>query len=315
MAIVESGARVTLKNILYLTDFSEPSEAALPFVTTIAREYQSKVYALYVLMPVPLNYATPESTAAMIEAEDEGAQTGIQRLESQLAGLPHEAYVERGLGVWPPVKDAIKEYAIDLIVLGTHGRTGFQKLLLGSVAEEIFRRSHVPVLTIGPWARKELHKGGKFHHVLFATDFTQESLAAAPYAVSMAQENQARLILLHVMRKPNEASGERVAEEAVVNAMGQLYELVPADAELWCRPEAVVRYGNPAEQILEAAKEHGADLIILGVRSSTANLSAATHLEKTTAHKVVAHALCPVLTVRDRQTESTNGATNVRLSR
>ncbi len=203
------------------------------------------------------------------------------------------------------------EFGIDLIVLGTHGRTGFQKLLLGSVAEEIFRRSHVPVLTIGPWARKGLHKGGKFHRVLFATDFTRESLSAARYAVSMAQENQARLILVHVIRKPNEALGESVAEEAVVNAMGQLYELVPADAELWCRPEAVVRYGSPAQQILETAKEHGADLIVLGVRNSAANLSAATHLEKTTAHKIVAHAMCPVLTVRDRQTESANGANNV----
>ena len=92
MAIVESGARVTLKNILYLTDFSEPSEAALPFVTTIAREYQSKVYALHILMTVPMPDATPESTEAMIEAQEERAQVEMQRLESQLAGLPHETY-------------------------------------------------------------------------------------------------------------------------------------------------------------------------------------------------------------------------------
>jgi nucleotide-binding universal stress UspA family protein len=298
MTIVESGARVTLKNILYLTDFSEPSEAALPFVTTIAREYQSKVYALHILMTVPMPDATPESTEAMIEAQEERAQAEMQRLESQLAGLPHETYVERGLGVWPPVKDAIKEYGIDLIVLGTHGRTGFQKLLLGSAAEEIFRRSDVPVLTIGPWARKGLHQGAKFHQVLLATDFTQESLAATPYAVSMAQENQARLILLHVMREPNKASAEEGAGGSVANVIGRLRELVPADAELWCHPEPVVRYGNPAEQILETAKEHGADLIILGVRNTAGYLRAATHLEKTTAHKLVAHAMCPVLTVR-----------------
>jgi nucleotide-binding universal stress UspA family protein len=298
MTIVESGARVTLKNILYLTDFSEPSEAALPFVTTIAREYQSKVYALHILMTVPMPDATPESTEAMIEAQEERAQAEMQRLESQLAGLPHETYVERGLGVWPPVKDAIKEYGIDLIVLGTHGRTGFQKLLLGSAAEEIFRRSDVPVLTIGPWARKGLHQGAKFHQVLLATDFTQESLAATPYAVSMAQENQARLILLHVMREPNKASAEEGAGDSVAKVIGRLRELVPADAELWCHPEPVVRYGNPAEQILETAKEHGADLIILGVRNTTGYLRAATHLEKTTAHKLVAHAMCPVLTVR-----------------
>jgi nucleotide-binding universal stress UspA family protein len=298
MTIIESGARVTLKNILYLTDFSEPSEAALPFVTTIAREYQSKIHVLHILRAVPMPDAIPESTEAMIEAQEERAQAEMQRLESELDGLPHETYLERGPGVWPLVEDAIKEYGIDLIVLGTHGRTGFQKLLMGSAAEEIFRRSHVPVLTIGPWARKGLHQGAKFHHVLFATDFTQESLAAAPYAVSMAQENQARLILLHVIREPNKASAEEGAEDSVAHAIGRLHELVPADAELWCRPEPVVRYGNTAEQILETAKEHGADLIILGVRNATDYLRAATHLERTTAHKVVAHAMCPVLTVR-----------------
>jgi nucleotide-binding universal stress UspA family protein len=298
MTIVESGTRVTLKNILYLTDFSEPSEAALPFAATIAREYQSKVYALHILMAVPMAQATPESTETMIEAQEERAEADMQRVESQLAGLPHETYLERGPGVWPAVEDAIKEYGIDLIVLGTHGRTGFQKLLLGSAAEEIFRRSYVPVLTIGPWARKGLHQGAKFHHILFATDFTQESLAAAPYAVSMAEENQARLILLHVMREPNKAPAEKGAEESVANAMSRLHELVPAEAELWCRPEAVVQFGNTAEQILETAKEHGADLIILGVRNATGYLRAATHLERTTAHKVVAHATCPVLTVR-----------------
>lgn len=298
MAIIEAGARVTLKNILYLTDFSEPSEAAMPFVTAVAREYEAKVHALHVLLPTPMAYATPESAAAMIEAEDEVAEAGMQRLESQLAGVPHEAYVERGLGVWPSVEAAIKEYGIDLIVLGTHGRTGAEKLLLGSVAEEIFRRSHVPVLTIGPWACRNVHAGAKFHRVLFATDFTRESLAAAPYAVSMAQGNQARLILLHVMREPNKASRDRVANELVTNAIGQLHELVPEDAELWCRPEPVVQHGNPAEQILETAKEREADLIILGVRNAAGYLGAATHLERATAHKVVAHSMCPVLTVR-----------------
>ena len=86
--------------------------------------------------------------------------------------------------------------------------------------------------------------------------------------------------------------------DSVADAFGRLHELVPADAELWCRPEPVVRYGNPAEQILETALEHGADLIILGVRNATGYLRAATHLERTTAHKVVAHATCPVLTIR-----------------
>ncbi len=188
-----------LKNVLYLTDFSEPSETALPFAISVAREYGAKVHAFHVLIPAVYTYMSPEMVEAALENQDEIARESMQRVESQLAGLPHESVIERGTGIWPGVERAIKDYAIDLIVLGTHGRTGAQKLLLGSVAEEVFRRSPVPVLTIGPAERSGAHKAAKFRHVLFATDFTAESLAAAPYAVSMAQENNAGLILLHVM--------------------------------------------------------------------------------------------------------------------
>ena len=166
------------------------------------------------------------------------------------------------------------------------------------MAEEIFRRAGVPVLTIGPSVTKGLHNGGQFSRVLFATDFTTEAQAAAPYAISMAQEHQARLLLLHVMRDPDFKARKRTAEDSVANAMHQLYELVPQEAELWCRAETTVRFGNPAERIIETAVELEADLIVLGVRSAAGHLGAATHLGRTTAHKVVAHAPCPVLTVR-----------------
>jgi len=157
MPPVESSARISLKNILYLTDFSEPSEAALPFVSAIARGYGARVYALHVFMPASYVYTTPALTIAAIEAEEESAKASMVRVESSLAGLSHETIVERGIGIWPAVEQAIKEQAIDLIVLGTHGRTGAEKFLLGSVAEEIFRRSPVPVLTIGPGVRSSPH--------------------------------------------------------------------------------------------------------------------------------------------------------------
>ena len=298
MRAIEAGLRLTLKNILLLTDFSEPSELAVPFATAIAREYESKVYAMHVLTPVPLGYASPESAATAIERFEEGAQAGMQRLDAELVGVPHDVMLVRGESVWPPVEIALGEYEIELVILGTHGRTGTMKLLLGSVAEEIFRRAMVPVLTIGPSVKKGLHSGGQFRRVLFATDFTLEAQAAAPYAISMAEENQARLLLLHVMRDPDTKSNRRTSQDSVANVMHQLYESVPEETELWCRPKATVRFGNPAERILEAAVELEADLIVLGVRGASEHLSAATHLERTTAHKVVAHAPCPVLTVR-----------------
>lgn len=291
-------ARISFKNVLFLTDFSEPSEAALPFAITIARAYGAKVHGFHVLLPTPSAYTTPEFTVAAIEAEEESAQSGLQRLESQLAGIPHEASVERGEAVWPSVERIIQDAKIDLVVLGTHGRTGARKLLLGSVAEEMFRRLAVPVLTIGPDVRTRAHNDARFRRVLFATDFSPHSLAAWPYAVSLAQENQARLVLLHVVPE------EKISEAAVLgeipkgSPLSRLNALLPKEADLWCRPESVVEYGDAATRILEESRNRGADLIVLGVRDVSGHLGAATHLGRATAHRVVAHAPCPVLTVR-----------------
>jgi nucleotide-binding universal stress UspA family protein len=289
-----------VKKILYLTDFSQASEAALPFATACGRRYGANVCALHVLIPAPYVYTTPGLTAAAIEAEEENAHAEIQQVNSQLAGLQHDTIVARGIQVWPTVQQAIQDDDVDLIVLGTHGRTGAQKLLLGSVAEEIFRQSPVPVLTIGPGVRSNVHNGARFHRVLFATDFTPESLAAAPYAVSLAQENQSHLLLLTVMRKPQDLndSDNRIFELSVAEAIHRLYEILPENAELEFPPQVAVEYGEPADRIVEIAKQRGADLIVLGVRDAAGRLGAATHLGRATAHKVVAHAACPVLTVR-----------------
>lgn len=298
METIDTGTRVILRNILYLTDFSEPSEAALPFATAIARKYGAKVQALHVLIPNAYTYATPASLGVVKEAEEESAKAAMQRLQSQLAGLPYETILEWGLEVWPTVAQVIKEQEIDLIVLGTHGRTGAQKFLLGSIAEEIFRRSPVPVLTIGPNVRIGLHSGARFHRVMFATDFSPEANAAAPYAISLAQENRARLLLLHVIPQREPGEDQQRVDLSVAEAIHQLYELVPKNVELGAPPEVGVEYGDAATRILEAAKQRGADLIVLGVREAAGRLGAATHLERATAHKVVAHAPCPVLTVR-----------------
>jgi len=298
MSMVDSGSAISLKNILFLTDFSGPSEAALPFAAAIARWYGATVYSLHVFTPLSCVYTTPELTLAAIEAEEENTRAEMRRVESQFAGLPHEAIIGQGVAVWDAVAQTVKEHSIDLIVLGTHGRTGAEKLLLGSVAEEIFRRSPVPVLTIGPGVRGGAHNGGRFNRVLFATDFTAASVAAAPYALSLAVENRARLVLLHVMRKPESRIGDKNRFElSVAEANQQLYEAIGYGAELEGRPEVAVEYGEPAERIVAAAQRRRIDLIVLGVRNAAGHLGAATHLGRATAHKVVAHAGCPVLTV------------------
>jgi nucleotide-binding universal stress UspA family protein len=260
----------------------------------IARNYGASVHAVHILSPV-----IPESCPEAIEADDDLAEMEMQKVESKLVGIDHDAQVLQGMEIGAAIDQTIAKHHIDLIVLGTHGRTGTQKLLMGSVAEEIFRRSSVPVLTIGPHVRTSTHSP-RFYRVLFATNFTSHSVPAASYAVSLAQENQARLILLHVMRKrePSNAAEESQFEMSVAEAIHQLYETVPKSVELGVSPEVAVEFGEPSERILEAARQRGADLIVMGVQDAAGHLGAATHLERAIAHKVVAHARCPVLTVR-----------------
>jgi nucleotide-binding universal stress UspA family protein len=167
------------------------------------------------------------------------------------------------------------------------------KLVLGSRAEEIFRRATCPVLTVGPHLAEHLPHTG-IHQILYATDFSAEAAAAAPYAVSLAQEYQAGLTLLHVITDPR--TGDLVQpHELVASAQRRLRELVPPEAQLWCEPRFEVEQGAAAETILDIAGLRKADLVVMGVRRPS---GAATHLPIATAHKVVSRANCPVLTVR-----------------
>ncbi len=298
MVTTHAGTRIAFKNVLFSTDFSAASEAALPFAVAIARRFGAKLYTFHVLTPMPYDYSTPMLAETLIEAQEEAVRTDMQRLESQLSGVPHEAIVELGLEIWPIIEREAAKHGVDLLVFGTHGRTGPQRLLLGSIAEEVFRRSLIPVLTIGPHVTSSVHNDGRFHSVLFATDFTPESLAAAPYAISLAQENQAKLTLLHIIPERNGQAEYRGSANSVADAMAKLHDLVPSEAELWCRPNTTVEFGRPSDGILEAARKSKADLIVLGVRGAKGHLGAATHVERATAHNVVVRATCPVLTVR-----------------
>lgn len=289
--------RIRLNKVLFLTDFSTASERALPFVCDIAREYNANVSVLHALVPDVLTYMTPDSPKAAIELQKESVLEEMRRVEAQLAGVPSQTVVVTAKGVWAAVEPMLKKDHIDLIVLGTSGRTGLPKLLLGSTAEEIFRRSPVPVMTIGPSADRDYSNGARWGHVVFASDFTSESLAAAPYAISCAEENDAELTLLHVLRSPGQHTEANKQALTVAEAMHQLDEIVSPDTGLWCRPEIVVEVGEPAEKILEVAKQRKADLIVLGVRGAK-HMLATSHLVGSIAHTIAAQASCPVLTVR-----------------
>ncbi|MGC2015080.1 MAG: universal stress protein [Candidatus Acidiferrales bacterium] len=296
MKALESRTRIEIKNILFPTDFSAAGDAAIPYATELARRFGAKICALHVRPPVINPMTQPATWGGLEKAAKEEAEAQRMVLRESFPGIKPEIMIEEG-DFWQNLQDAIDAHSTDLIVLGTHGRSGAGKFLLGSKAEEIFRRAPCAVLTVGPHSHAIPPRYGEFTEILYATDFGPESSAAAYYAMSLAQEFQARLTLLHVI--PEERPGDLIlpGDQAASSAQ-RLHKLVPAEAELWCVPHFVVEAGPAAEKILEVAEKRNADLIVLGVHRPSGFPGAATHLPIAIAHKVVSQANCPVLTVR-----------------
>ncbi len=287
---------ISFRKILYATDFSPMAKAAAPYAAAIARRYGSKVFAVHVRSLNTYGMAPPESWPALKEAAEYQAKEQAAHLSGLFQGIEHQAIVDEG-GVWETLSDLIQRERIDLVVMGTHGREGLGKIMLGSVTEGVLRRAPCPVLTIGPYVEIDPARATEMKRILFATDFSPASQAAAPYAVSLAQENQAHLDILHVIESPR--AGELVsAPELIGGIAGRMRGLLPAEAELWCELAFLVEEGPVAGEILKAARERKPDAIVIGARRVEGDFGTADHLPWNTAHKIIAGAPCPVLTIR-----------------
>jgi len=293
MQAVQARTRITLKNILFATDFSQAADAAAPIAIQVARRYGAKVYGVHVNRFDDYTAAAPNAWAAMAEAAEKETKEDAGRLNEQLQSIEHEVVIGEG-NLWEVLSNVIQQKEIDLVVVGTRGRTGFGKTLLGSVAEQILRQSPCPVLTVGPHVNPWSDEYVKMREILYATDLATDTPVAAPYAISLAQENQAHLVLLHVIEDPK--AGDLVDSPEVVDLKERkLKQFVTEQVGLWCEPTYIVEQGPAAEKILDVAKRRPTDLIVLGARPAK---GLATHLNIGTVHKVVSQAKCPVLTVR-----------------
>ena len=283
--------RISVENILFATDFSKYSNEALPFALSIARKYRSKILALHVIPPSPLGGFPPTVEVQAIAAQAlPEANEAMKGLEPRMKGVSHEMIVRKG-DIWEELSAIVENRRIDLIVVGTHGRAGVSKLLIGSVAERIFRQASCPVLTVGPDVSGEPGSIADIHTILYPTDFNPESLAALPQAISLAQEHQARLYLLHVTPVP-------VLDSEESSLMIRMRSLVPPEANLWCEPKMFVEFGEASQKILELAEELAVDLIVLGTKHVSRFAGTRSHLGMATAYKIVSQAPCPVLSVR-----------------
>jgi nucleotide-binding universal stress UspA family protein len=285
---------IELQRILYATDFSDASLAALPLVSTIARKYGSRVFVVNVSTAVSYAMVSPEAAIALQHRDDLTARSRGRDLLNTggLAGLSTAAFVRSGFPT-EELERFVHEHNIDLAILGTHGRTGMKHLLMGSVAEELFRHLPCPVLTVGPNVSQASMQATDIRHILFPTDLSDESLAVFPYLASLASKYKASLTLLHVL--PVETAANPNAKFLAEPLRSEMQNIFTSHMDPHCRAEYVIDFGDAAERILAHAESGRADLIGLGVRKAG---EITTHFRNTVAYRVVLQARCPVLTCR-----------------
>ena len=290
MSTLEQAVSVSFKNILLATDLSPASERALECARTLARKH-SAVHTLHVTGSDNYQLLCPEAFSATFNANQENGRRATQILKDLLKGLPCEVPIH-GSRVWEVIADVAGRNEIDLLVLGTHGRRGLNKLLFGSVAEEVFRDVTCPVLTVGADVKPFGRSGFEVKNVLLASDFDPKSFAPV-YAAWLSQRFGARFHGLHVVSNEDDwpnANCHRV-EQQLVNAAPEIKYLKP-------QPEFMVEFGEPAAKILRVASEISADIIVLGAHAPR-DVRTISHLPWATAGRVISGAACPVLTVRD----------------
>jgi nucleotide-binding universal stress UspA family protein len=284
-----------ITKILCPTDYSEAAANALEYAVAVAGWYKAQLTVLHV-------------------GTGPSAQSGMTRLQRETAAISEvAAAVGAALDVavvdGDPARAIVHEAqqrSADLLVMGTHGIGGFQRLILGSVTEKVLRSAATPVLTIPPRAGGKAHL--PFQRMLCGIDFSACSLSALEYAQSLARQARASLILVHSLEWPWEEPPAPPFEEfppaqaAALQAYRRTRELqanerlaalarAGAECGLTCR----VVHGKAYAAVLRVAAEEHADLIVLGVGGRSA-------VDRTvfgsTANQVVRQATCPVLTIR-----------------
>jgi nucleotide-binding universal stress UspA family protein len=308
METLEIKQAISLKTILIATDFSTVSKVALKYAAEFAARHGSKVYITHVIPPAPRSFIPIEPVPPELDVDRTQADHDMKNLLAcgYLEHIDHELLLERG-PVRAVLPELIRHHKIDLLVLGTHGRGGISALLLGSVAEELFRLVSCPVLTVGPGVPDEPKNSGHVRQILFATDFGSASLAALPFAISLAKEDAAQLVMLHVLEPiptlnttpPWYSRAELIEQQepARKRILDRLAQLIPKDEHLSFAAEFVAPFDTLPWGILNVAEEREADLIVMGV-NRPAFVRASAHMPWVVAHEIVRYAKCPVLTVR-----------------
>jgi nucleotide-binding universal stress UspA family protein len=281
---------VKLENILFATDCSEASSGIMPVVATLARGHGAKVYLFHSLEPSSSTTTSPESVQhAERESSSNVARERLQVLaHEKICSDLHTVPIVRCGPPLDQLEDVIESEDIDLVVVGSHGRRGFNRPFVGSYAEDVCRHLHCPLMVVGPNAIWSDFSSG-VNNILYTTDMSSESWSALDHARFFASNSKAKIRFLHVLPHTIELNPD--AGVILARLAHELQKAGFPDAE------CMVDFGNAAEISLRHADEVSAGLIIMGARES---FVVNEFLPANVMHGVIIGASCPVLTVRKK---------------
>ena len=294
MPVIEERVSVSVGKILLATDFSSASEKAASYAKALARRFSCIVELAHVFDPCLVTTYEEALIGLPTNERRKIRNESLEKLRDDFvsSGIETWTVTSEGHRIAPELLRIAKEQDIDLIVTGARSKSGVERLILGSTAEQIVRNAECAVLTVGPKTKAAEDTPLTFRNIVYATDFTPSAKKAAIYALSFAEDSGARLYLCHVIG-PHEptAAGQEFSDGAFQRA---LRRMIPETAYDWCDPECVVEHGYAGEAILKLAERVQADLIVLGTRKASFLL---THIDRGLTPELLAQATCPVMTI------------------
>jgi len=292
-----------IQRILCPIDFSEFSTRAFRHALSLAEHYGASLAALHVVEMWKYPYADYAATDGGDYANLRAllAKGGKEHLQEFVKQHRHERIHPELAICEGRAPDSILSFAqrekVDLIVMGTHGRRGFDRLMLGSATDRVMREASCPVLAVCQPPHDAVAAGEGAHYVhhlnriLICTDFSENSDRALDYAISAAEEYGADLTLMHVVE---EAPSPASREDLLATATRQLEKIIPAEKRNGIKVKTAVRMGKPYQRIVEYAREAEIDLVTMGVRGAGALDRA---IFGSTTYRVIQVGPCPVLAV------------------
>ncbi len=307
---------ISLDRVVCPLDFSAVGQRAFDHAVALARRCDASITAVHVAPPK--EGTVPRRAGSPVVLDPGGTSEGMPPSQAADAmdwladtarrtGVEVDPVVVEGNAVRSILRYASSPPA-DLLVIGTHGSGGFERLVMGSVAERIVRKAACPVLTVSPEVSELLPPPdpGFFDRIVCAVDFSDASLRALQYAQALAEGPESEVAVVHVLDSPassilfpRRAQATASDPEALLAAQNRLESLLPSSNERrGPRPKLELRVGRPHEQILHFARERDAQVVVMGVHGRGRGLVERFFLGSVTSH-IMRGAACPVLSVRE----------------